>query len=44
MVTCIYHGATFDLQRGGKPTMPAVRPLACHEVVVEGDEVFVQVG
>ena len=43
-MTCIYHGATFDLQRDGKPTMPAFGPLTCHEVVVEGDEVFVQLG
>lgn len=41
VVTCIYHGATFDLNRAGKASMPAVVPLACHAVVVEGDEVFV---
>lgn len=43
VVTCIYHGATFDLNREGKATMPAVRPLACHPVVVDGDEVFVEI-
>lgn len=42
VVTCIYHGATFDLKRSGKATMPAIRALACHAVVVEGDEVFVE--
>jgi nitrite reductase/ring-hydroxylating ferredoxin subunit len=41
VVTCIYHGATFDLRQAGKPTMPALRPLACHGVEVVGDEVFV---
>ena len=44
VVTCIYHGATFDLRHGGAATMPALRPLACHAVTVEGDEVFVQTG
>ncbi len=44
VVTCIYHGATFDLNQGGKATMPAIRALACHAVVLEGDEVFVEVG
>jgi nitrite reductase/ring-hydroxylating ferredoxin subunit len=42
VVTCIYHGATFDLNRAGKPTMPAIRALPCHAVAVEGDEVFVE--
>jgi len=44
VVTCIHHGATFDLRRGGRPTMPAIRPLACHAVAVEGDDVFVTLG
>ncbi len=44
LVTCIYHGATFDLNQGGKPTMPAVKPLACHTVTVDADGVFVQAG
>lgn len=42
VVTCLYHGARFDLNRAGKATLPAVAPLACHPVVVEGDEVFVE--
>ena len=42
VVRCIYHGASFDLNQGGKATMPALRPLACHAVVLEGDEVFVE--
>ena len=44
VVTCIYHGATFDLRLGGRPTMPAVRPLACHAVAVEGDDVWLTLG
>ena len=43
VVTCVYHGATFDLNQGGRATMPAIRALTCHSVVVEGDEVFVEV-
>lgn len=42
VVTCVYHGASFDLNQSGRATMPAVRALACHAVVVEGDEVFVE--
>ena len=41
VVTCVYHGATFDLRAAGRPTMPALRPLPCHAVGVEGDEVYV---
>lgn len=41
VVTCIYHGARFDLNRAGKATLPALRPLACHPVTVEGEDVFV---
>jgi nitrite reductase/ring-hydroxylating ferredoxin subunit len=44
VVTCVYHGATFDLRAGGRATMPALRPLACHPVGVEGDAVWVTVG
>jgi nitrite reductase/ring-hydroxylating ferredoxin subunit len=44
VVTCIYHGATFDLRQGGKPTMPAIRPLACQAVAVEGDDVWLTLG
>jgi len=44
VVTCVYHGATFDLRQGGRPTMPALRPLACHPVEVAGDEVWLQLG
>jgi 3-phenylpropionate/trans-cinnamate dioxygenase ferredoxin component len=43
VVTCIYHGATFDLRANGKPTMPALRPLACYTVEIEGGEVWVHV-
>ena len=41
VVTCVHHGATFDLRHEGKPTMPALRPLGCHAVEVVGDDVWV---
>lgn len=44
VVTCIYHGATFDLRHDGRPTMPAIRPLVCHPVRVDGDDVYVSLG
>jgi nitrite reductase/ring-hydroxylating ferredoxin subunit len=40
-VTCIYHGATFDLTQNGKATMPALVALKCHAVVREGDDLLV---
>jgi 3-phenylpropionate/trans-cinnamate dioxygenase ferredoxin subunit len=41
-VTCIHHGATFDLSGGGRATMPALRPLPCLSVHVDGGEVSVE--
>lgn len=39
-VKCHYHGATFDLQ-SGRPTLPAVKPIACYRVIVEDETVYV---
>lgn len=39
-IRCIHHGATFGLC-DGKPTMPALRPLARYEVAVEDGRVYV---
>jgi 3-phenylpropionate/trans-cinnamate dioxygenase ferredoxin component len=39
-LVCCHHGATFDLETG-KPTMPAIKPLARYAVEVDGDDVFV---
>ncbi len=44
VVTCIYHGATFDLRREGKATLPALRALSCLVVEVREGEVWVGVG
>ncbi len=40
-VICPRHGATFDVRTGDALTLPAVLPLMTFEVVVEGDDVFV---
>ncbi len=40
-VICPRHGATFDVRTGDALTLPAVMPLMTFEVVVEGDDVFV---
>jgi 3-phenylpropionate/trans-cinnamate dioxygenase ferredoxin component len=39
-LVCCYHGARFDLETG-RPTLPAVKPLARYPVDVEAGEVFV---
>ncbi len=41
-ITCPRHGAQFDVRTGQALTMPAVRSTACHEVKVEGDDVFIK--
>lgn len=42
-IVCCYHGARFDLE-SGRPSLPAVMPLARFPVEVEEDEVFVELG
>ena len=41
-LVCCHHGARFDLETG-RPTLPALKPLARYAVEVEGDDVFVDV-
>ena len=38
-ILCPVHGAAFDVRDGGALTRPAVRPLACHEVKLEGGSI-----
>lgn len=38
---CWKHGSLFDLVTGEALSLPAVKPVAVHEVVVDDDEVFV---
>jgi 3-phenylpropionate/trans-cinnamate dioxygenase ferredoxin subunit len=39
-IVCCHHGARFDLETG-RPTMPAIKPLARYAVTLEGDDVLV---
>jgi 3-phenylpropionate/trans-cinnamate dioxygenase ferredoxin component len=42
-IICPRHGARFDIRTGAAMTMPAVRGTPCHEVKIEGDELFVRI-
>lgn len=42
-IQCPRHGARFDVRTGKPLCMPAVEPVATHQVEVRGDEVFVVV-
>ncbi|MDT8437183.1 MAG: non-heme iron oxygenase ferredoxin subunit [Gemmatimonadota bacterium] len=41
-VTCLLHGARFDLATGAARALPAVRPVKVYECRVDGDEVQVR--
>lgn len=43
-LTCIYHGATFDVCSGRATGLPALRPVKSYPVDVRDDGVWVQVG
>jgi nitrite reductase/ring-hydroxylating ferredoxin subunit len=43
IVTCPWHGWTYDVSSGQSPDDPATR-VACFEVKVEGDAVLVKIG
>lgn len=43
-VTCVLHGARFDLKTGAPRALPAVRPVRTYEARVEGEEIQVRVG
>ena len=38
---CWKHGSLFDLETGAALTLPAIKPVAVHEVSLASDEVFV---
>lgn len=42
-VLCPWHLAKFDLRSGHALTPPAVEPVACYDVHVDGDEIHVAV-
>jgi len=41
-VTCLLHGARFDLETGAPRALPAVRPVPVFECRVEGGEIQVK--
>jgi 3-phenylpropionate/trans-cinnamate dioxygenase ferredoxin subunit len=43
-VTCVLHGARFDLETGAPRALPAVKPVRTFETRVEGTEVQVRLG
>jgi nitrite reductase/ring-hydroxylating ferredoxin subunit len=42
-VQCPDHGAIFDLKTGEALALPAVSSVETHEVVVQGDDIFVEI-
>ena len=42
-IECPKHGSTFSLLTGEPQTLPATRPVAVYEVVIDGDDVKVVV-
>ena len=42
-ITCVLHGARFDLETGAARALPAVRPVKTYEVRVEGQSIRVRV-
>jgi 3-phenylpropionate/trans-cinnamate dioxygenase ferredoxin subunit len=43
-VTCVLHGARFDLETGAPRALPAVRPVKTYEARVEGEDIQVRIG
>ena len=42
-IECPRHGARFDVRTGRALCMPAVEPVECYEVKIEGDDILVSV-
>lgn len=41
-ITCVLHGARFDIETGQPRALPAVMPVKTYEVRVEGDDIQVK--
>lgn len=41
-ITCVLHGARFDIETGEPRALPAVMPVKTYEVRVEGDDIQVK--
>lgn len=44
VVECPKHGARFNLRSGAPVSLPAVRPVNTYPVVVEGMDIFIELG
>lgn len=42
-VTCPKHGSVFELDTGRAVTLPAVRPVAAYDVIIENDDILIEV-
>ena len=42
VVTCPFHGWTFDVRTGANMRNPRLKKLECFAVTIEGDEVFIE--
>jgi 3-phenylpropionate/trans-cinnamate dioxygenase ferredoxin subunit len=40
-IECWKHGSAFSLIDGFPQSLPATRPVACYEVLIDGDEIVV---
>jgi 3-phenylpropionate/trans-cinnamate dioxygenase ferredoxin subunit len=43
-ITCVLHGARFDIATGVPLALPAVLPVRTYEVRLEGDDIQVRLG
>ena len=41
-IECWKHGSLFDLETGEALTLPALKPVAVHSAVIDGDDVLVE--
>lgn len=41
-IKCPHHGACFDVRTGEAVALPAIAPVERYELVIDGDEVFVE--
>ena len=42
-VECPKHGSVFELDTGKPKTLPAVRPVAAYDVIIEHDDILIEV-
>jgi 3-phenylpropionate/trans-cinnamate dioxygenase ferredoxin subunit len=43
-ITCVLHGARFDIETGAPRALPAVMPVKTYEVRVEGEDIQLRLG